>query len=68
MEDLVLVKEKDDMRKYLIENSLYNEKILLCIISHYRNLIKPQKINSNFVTIMTTILTIALPFLGNAIS
>lgn len=34
-------------KDYSIKNNLYNEKSLLCIIEHYRNLIKTKVVSGN---------------------
>lgn len=34
--------EKELFKNYSIKNNMYNEKTLLCIIDHYRNMIKTK--------------------------
>ena len=63
LEEIIYEKEKETLKKYLIKNEMYNEKSLSCLIEHYRNLITPEVIGNNMMTITTTIITIAIPFL-----
>jgi len=52
------------MKKYLIANNLYNEKNVINIINHYRNLIMPKNRGNNFWTIVSLIITLIIPFVN----
>lgn len=45
-----------------IKNNLYNEKSLLCIIEHYRNLIKTRVVGGNLLAILSIIVPVLLAF------
>ena len=49
--------EKELFKDYSIKKNLYNEKSLLCIIDHYRNMIKTKIVGGNLLAI----LAIAIP-------
>lgn len=51
--------EYEIFKRYSLENHLYNEKALLCIVDHYRNLYKSKYVSGNLLTI----LSIAIPSL-----
>ena len=54
--------EKELFREYSIKNNLYNEKSLLCIIEHYRILIKEKIVGSNLLTILSIVIPVVLSF------
>lgn len=49
-------------KDYSLENNLYNEKSLLCIIEHYRNLIKTRVVSGNLLAILSIIVPVLLAF------
>lgn len=49
-------------KDYSVENNLYNEKSLLCIIEHYRNLIKTKVVSGNLLAILSIIVPVLLSF------
>lgn len=49
-------------KDYSIKNNLYNEKSLLCIIEHYRNLIKTRVVGGNLLAILSIIVPVLLAF------
>ena len=49
--------EKELFKDYFIKKNMYNEKTLLCIINHYRNMIKNKIVGGNLLAI----LSIAIP-------
>lgn len=49
-------------KDYTIKNNLYNEKSLLCIIEHYRNLIKTKVVSGNLLAILSIIVPVLLAF------
>lgn len=49
-------------KDYSIKNNLYNEKSLLCIIEHYRNLIKTKVVSGNLLAILSIIVPVLLAF------
>lgn len=55
--------EKELFKDYSINNNLYNEKSLLCIINHYRNMIKTKMIGGNLLAILSIIIPAVLSFL-----
>lgn len=54
--------EKGLFKKYSVKNNLYNEKSLLCIIEHYRNLIKTKIVGGNLLAILSIAVPILLSF------
>lgn len=60
--DIILDKENELFKNYLIENNMYNEKALNCLIEHYRNLIKPKVIGDNFWSIIAILASVILAF------
>lgn len=48
--------EQELFKKYSIENNLYNEKSLLCIIDHYRNMIKTKIVGGNLLAILSIVI------------
>ena len=60
---LIIKNEEDNLfKEYSIKNNLYNEKSLLCIISHYRNLIKTKIVGGNLLAILSIAVPILLSF------
>ena len=55
-------KEHEMFKDYSIKNNLYNEKSLLCIIEHYRSLIKPKIVGGNLLAILSIALPLLLSF------
>lgn len=49
-------------KDYSKKNNLYNEKSLLCIIEHYRNLIKTRVVSGNLLAILSIIVPVLLAF------
>ena len=49
-------------KRYSLKNHLYNEKVLLCIVNHYRNLYKSKSISGNLLTIMSIAIPVLLSF------
>ena len=61
----VIIKNADQrlFKRYSVENNFYNEKTLLCIINHYRNLIKTKMVGGNLLAILSIIIPTVLSFL-----
>ena len=60
---LIIKNEEDKLfKEYSIKNNLYNEKSLLCIIGHYRNLIKTKIVGGNLLAILSIAVPILLSF------
>jgi len=55
--------DKNLFKMYSVENNFYNEKSLICIINHYRNLIKPKIVGGNLLAILSIIIPTILSFL-----
>ena len=64
LQDEINNQEIGIMKKYLIVNNLYNEKNVINIINHYRNLIIPKNRGNNFWTIVSLIITLIIPFVN----
>ena len=64
LQDEINNQEIGIMKKYLIVNNLYNEKNVINIINHYRNLIIPKNRGNNFWTIASLIITLIIPFIN----
>lgn len=60
----VIIKNEEDklFKEYSIKNNLYNEKSLLCIISHYRNLIKTKIVGGHLLAILSIAVPVLLSF------
>lgn len=54
--------EKELFKDYSIKNNLYNEKSLLCIIDHYRNIIKTKIVGGNLLAILSIAIPAVLSF------
>lgn len=54
--------EKELFKNYSIRNNLYNEKSLLCIIDHYRNMIKNKMVGGNLLAILSIAIPAILSF------
>lgn len=54
--------EKELFKDYSIKNNLYNEKSLLCIIDHYRNMIKTKIVSGNLLAILAIVIPAVLSF------
>ena len=54
--------EKELFNDYSIKNNLYNEKSLLCIIDHYRNMIKTKIVGGNLLAILSIAIPAILSF------
>ena len=54
--------EKDLFKTFSIKNNLYNEKTLLCIIGHYRNMIKTKVVGGNLLAILSIFIPVVLSF------
>ena len=54
--------EKELFKDYSIKNNLYNEKSLLCIIDHYRNMIKTKIVGGNLLAILSIVIPVVLSF------
>ena len=54
--------EKGLFKEYSVKNNLYNEKSLLCIIEHYRNLIKTKIVGGNLLAILSIVVPVVLSF------
>ena len=61
---IVRDKEHEMFKDYTMQNSLYNEKALLCIIEHYRSLIKTKIVGGNLLAILSIALPLLLSFYG----
>lgn len=55
--------DRNMFKNYSVENGIYNEKSLLCIINHYRNLIKPKMAGGNLLAILSLVIPVILSFL-----
>lgn len=55
--------DKNLFKRYSVKNNFYNEKSLICIINHYRNLIKPKIVGGNLSAILSIIIPAILSFL-----
>lgn len=54
--------EKELFKDYSIKNNMYNEKTLLCIIDHYRNMIKTKIVEGNLLAILSIAIPAILSF------
>lgn len=54
--------EKQLFKDYSIKNNMYNEKTLLCIIDHYRNMIKTKIVGGNLLAILSIAIPAILSF------
>lgn len=54
--------EKELFKDYSIKNNMYNEKTLLCIIDHYRNMIKTKIVGGNLLAILSITIPAILSF------
>ena len=54
--------EKELFTDYSIKSNLYNEKSLLCIIYHYRNMIKTKIVGGNLLAILSIAIPAILSF------
>ena len=54
--------EKKLFKDYSIKNNMYNEKTLLCIIDHYRNMIKTKIVGGNLLAILSIAIPAILSF------
>lgn len=54
--------EKELFKDYSIKNNMYNEKTLLCIIDHYRNMIKTKIVGGNLLAILSIAILAILSF------
>ena len=54
--------EKELFKDYSIKNNMYNEKTLLCIIDHYRNMIKTKLVGGNLLAILSIAIPAILSF------
>ena len=54
--------EKKLFKDYFIKNNMYNEKTLLCIIDHYRNMIKTKIFGGNLLDILSIAIPLILSF------
>lgn len=54
--------EKELFKDYSIKNNLYNEKSLLCIVDHYRNMIKTKIVGGNLLAILSIAIPAILSF------
>lgn len=54
--------EKELFKDYSIKNNMYNEKTLLCIIDHYRNMIKTKIVGGNLLAILSIAIPAILSF------
>lgn len=60
---LIIKKEENKLFKdYSIKNNLYNEKSLLCIVDHYRNMIKTKIVEGNLLAILSIVIPALLSF------
>ena len=61
---LLIIKNSENklFKKYSIKNNIYNEKSLLCIIGHYRNLVRTKIVGGNLLAILSIIIPILLSF------
>lgn len=60
---LIIKKEENKLfLNYSIKNNLYNEKSLLCIIDHYRNMIKTKIVGGNLLAILSIVIPTVLSF------
>ena len=63
LKDIIDDNEKELFRKYVQKEKLYNEKMILCILDHYRTLFKNKITGSEIITILSIILPIPLSFI-----
>ncbi len=54
--------EKELFKDYSVKNNMYNEKTLLCIIDHYRNMIKTKMAGGNLLAILSIAIPAILSF------
>ena len=54
--------EKELFKDYSKKNNLYNKKSLLCIIDHYRNMIKTKIVGGNLLAILSIAIPAILSF------
>lgn len=62
LETIFKNEETKVFKDYTMKNNLYNEKSLLCIIEHYRNMAKPKINDINLLTILSILIPILLSF------
>lgn len=64
-ESLVVIIKKSEykmFKDYCKKNKLFNEKSLMCVIEHYRSLIKAKIVSGNLLAIISVIIPIILSF------
>ncbi len=54
--------ERRIFKNFSIENNLYSEKTLLCIVEHYRSLIKTKTVGGNLLAILSITIPVVLSF------
>lgn len=59
---IIKTKENKLFKNYSIKNNLYNEKSLLCIVEHYRIMIKTKLAGENLLAILSIIIPVLLLF------
>jgi len=60
---LIIKNEENRLfKEYSVKNKIYNEKSLLCIIEHYRNLIKTKISGGNLLAILAIVIPVVLSF------
>ncbi len=52
------------IREFLISNKMYREKNIINIICHYRNLVVQKNNDNNFLSIISLIITVIIPFIN----
>lgn len=61
---MIEAKEKILFVDYLCSKSLYNKETIKCLLDHYRCYIKPKIVGSNFLSILSIIISISLAFIS----
>ncbi|MBE6151579.1 MAG: hypothetical protein E7162_07220 [Firmicutes bacterium] len=60
--ELINLKERYMFKEFLKKEATYNEKMLLCIIEHYRSLLKRNVVGGNLLAILSLVIPIISSF------
>lgn len=60
--ELINLKERYMFKEFLKKEAIYNEKMLLCIIEHYRSLLKRNVVVGNLLAILSLVIPIISSF------
>lgn len=62
LSEIVDIREKSLLQKFLKENKWYNKEKIECILNHYRTYIKPKIVGDNFWAIIAIVVSVVLAF------